>query len=201
MAETHWTCLFPVVLKVPFHLQQIRGREKVTALSAAARRALAASAILSRVDLPPLLEKDDRGAPCPVGSIHWSLTHKSAWVAAVVAPGPAGIDLETIRPFHPGLPRKVATEEEWRLADGDRNRLLFRYWTAKEAVLKASGTGLRGLDHCRVVSVQGPGCTVVRFEKRSWTVYHLYFDGQVVAMTAPGGPIRWTVLDLPDPLP
>lgn len=201
MTATHPPCLYPVALKVPSRLRQLRGREKVDALSAVARRALAVSAILSRVDLPARLEKDSRGAPCPVGSIHWSLTHKPAWAAAVVATGPAGIDLETIRPFHPGLTQKVATEEEWHLADGDRNHLLFRYWTAKEAVLKASGTGLRGLGHCRIVSVQGPGCTVVRFENQSWTVRHLYFDGQVAAMTAPAGPIRWTVLDLPDPLP
>ena len=201
MTETSWPRFYPVILRVPGSLRRLKGREKVAALSAEARRALASSAALSRVDLPSVLEKDDRGAPRPAGSIHWSLTHKSDWTAAVVAPGPVGIDLETIRPFHPGLPGKVAEEEEWRLAQGGPGHLLFRYWTAKEAVLKASGTGLRGLGHCRIISVQGPGRTVVRFGNKAWAVCHLYFQGQVAAITAPEGPVRWTVLERPCPPP
>lgn len=191
------TLIYPVIVAVAGPEAGLTGREKVAALSALARRALAISAVLSGICLPARLEKNDHGAPIPFNGVHWSLTHKSAYVAGVVAPEPVGIDIETVRPFHPGLPRKIATENEWALARIPVETLLFRFWTAKEAVLKASGTGLRGLDRCRIVSVPEPTRTVVRFQDRDWTVFHRYFDGQVAAITGFDAPLCWSLLELP----
>ena len=88
------------------------------------------------------LEKDKNGAPLPSKGTYWSLTHKSANVAAVVAPRPVGIDIEVLRPCNPNLYQRIASAEEWDLAATVSDKNFFRYWTAKEAVLKAVGKGL-----------------------------------------------------------
>ena len=97
-------------------------------LSRHARRALELSAAKSAVTLGQLT-KDDRGVPQPVNGIFWSLSHKTQYVAAVVAPQPIGIDLEKIRPCSEALFRKTATDAEWALADrfADRLGVFFRY--------------------------------------------------------------------------
>ena len=100
-----------------------------------ARKALEMCARKSGVELG-ILEKDDNGAPVPFDGHFWSLTHKPAYVGAVIGPEAMGIDIEAIRDVSDGLIRKTAREEEWRLAASDPASVFFRYWTAKEAVLK-----------------------------------------------------------------
>jgi 4'-phosphopantetheinyl transferase len=195
----HVPVIYPVILAVPEDKQRLQGREKVAFLSDYARRALAASAEKSGMAPLGRLEKDERGAPLPLDGIYWSLTHKSAWVGGVVAPDPVGLDLETIRPVHPGLPERIASEKEIALAHGmeqDQGHVFFRYWTAKEAVLKAAGDGIRGLDRCRITALPDPVLTRVQYEGREWTVAHHFFPGQVAAVTTSNDrQVRWTVLN------
>lgn len=100
----------------------------------------------------------DHGKPRVVGTdLDLSLTHAAGMVLLAVSPGPrlqVGVDAEP-RPGLPAIPDTEADEvlarevlgpeeqEEWRaLPPEERGPALTRWWTRKEAVLKAHGLGL-----------------------------------------------------------
>ena len=89
--------LFPVVMPVSEAGFKPSGKEKVAHLSRIAREALKVSAERSRVRLGELL-KDEKGVPCPVWGIYWSISHKPKYVAAVVSEDKVGIDIEEMKP-------------------------------------------------------------------------------------------------------
>jgi 4'-phosphopantetheinyl transferase len=183
--------LHPVILAVPGSDLGLKGREKVAALGQHARQALAHSARFGGVRLGPL-EKDDHGAPLPSNGIHWSLTHKERYVAAVTAPRPVGIDIEKIRPVRAGMYQRLAGDAEWALAPEITPVLFFRYWTAKEAVLKAVGKGLAGLSRCRVEAIADPDHLVLSYEDSQWTVAHFWGTKEhIVTVTADRAAIQW----------
>lgn len=184
------TVLYPVILPVAAACRGLKGRAKVLHLSARAREALKASAEKSGVQLPHL-PKDDRGAPLPVGGVFWSISHKSEFVAGVVSRHPVGIDLEKIRTCSAALCRKIADEAEWALSREARQRLFFRFWTAKEAALKAAGTGLTELSSCRVQSVPDDRHLILSYRGAPVTVEHFYFDRHVAAVVRGAHRVEW----------
>lgn len=185
--------LHPVILAVPESDLALERREKVKALGRRARSALDQSARLSGLPLDLLaLEKGDLGAPIPQGDIHWSLSHKEWFVAAVAAPYPIGIDIEMIKPVENGLYDRIADEAEWALAGDKNSENFFRYWTAKEAVLKAVGKGMTGLNDCRVVGVAKANKVQLTFQAIPWMVIHHWVDDRhLVALTTSDDPISW----------
>jgi 4'-phosphopantetheinyl transferase len=183
--------IHPVIMAVPEPELGLRGREKVAALRRHARRALARSARFSGVHLGPL-QKNDHGAPLPSNGIHWSLTHKEQFVAAVTAHCPVGIDIEKVRTVRDGMHQRIAGEEEWALAPQITQTLFFRYWTAKEAVLKAVGKGLTGLSRCRVTAVPDEDHLLLAYDDTHWTVAHFWGTREhIVTVTADRAAIRW----------
>jgi 4'-phosphopantetheinyl transferase len=96
-----------------------------------------------RGGLPPRL------AQPPGTGLALSLSHSGACVAIALArPGPVGIDVEAKRalPDLEGLARRALTDEEAHvlasLPAAQRESVFLRWWTAKEAALKAHGSGL-----------------------------------------------------------
>jgi 4'-phosphopantetheinyl transferase len=188
------TTIYPVILPVPPEVQDLPPKRRVQFLSRHARQALRMSAERLHVELGRL-EKDPRGAPLPFDGHFWSLTHKPDYVAGVVAPVVIGIDLEKIRSCSPALFRKTASEEEWALAaGGDRQKAFFRYWTAKEAVLKTGGEGIRDLSRCRIHRIADDSRLFVDYAGRSWPVDQLYFDGHVASLANGGYRVKWLLL-------
>lgn len=182
--------LFPVILSVPPDKQQLKGREKVHFLSRYARVAAERSAKKSGIRLTEFI-KNPKGVPLPAKGYRWSVSHKPEYVAGVVFRGKIGIDIEKIRPYSAGLEKKVADEKEWalypidrldRLDQFDRSELLFRYWTAKEAVLKLMGIGLAGLSSCKIQKGTSGNHMTVRFQDQNFQVEHIAFDNHIAAI-------------------
>jgi 4'-phosphopantetheinyl transferase len=183
--------IYPVILPVPADARDLPPPRKVRFLSRHAREALRRSAERMQVELGPL-EKDPRGAPLPCRGHYWSVTHKPEYVGGVLAPSPVGLDLEKIRPCSDALFRKTASEEEWALADrSDRDRLFFRYWTAKEAVLKTAGEGIKDLSRCRIRKVLDNVHLLVDYGGIPWPVEQIFFDGHVASVANQGVRLEW----------
>ena len=187
--------LQPVIMAVPPASRLLKGRESVKALSRHARTALALSADLSGVTLG-LLAKGGRGAPLPSGGVYWSLSHTLDFVAAVTAPRPVGIDIEKIKSFTPALRERVAEPQEWELSESVDEMLFCRYWTAKEAVLKAIGIGLGGLKQCRITKICDDQHVWLMYDEEKWIVSHSSIASQhMAAITVGAAGVKWHCLE------
>lgn len=143
-------------------------------------------AILARLDLPTVFERDHLGKPRLASPDVWFNLSRSHGVAlyAISRGAAVGVDIERLRP----LPEHLAIAERFlppshyqALRDapsGGREREFFRLWTRLEASLKAAGSGLYGAGRelegewtieeieagegfAAAVAVQGPGYRVV----------------------------------------
>ena len=194
----HPPTLHPVILAVPETDRALHRREKVKALGRQARRALGLSARFSAVPLDmETLAKDDLGAPMPQGSIYWSLSHKEFFVAAVTAPHPVGIDIEMIKPVKDELYGRIADAQEWVLAADKNPVAFFRFWTAKEAVLKAIGKGMTALAGCRITQIPNDSQMRLSAGGSQWMVTHFRVTEEyLAAVTARDGEvISWHRID------
>ncbi|MBW2180524.1 MAG: 4'-phosphopantetheinyl transferase superfamily protein [Deltaproteobacteria bacterium] len=185
--------LYPVVLAVPDEGRSLSGRDRVAYLSRYARRALEISAKKSGVKVTSFL-KDSDGIPQPVDGNYWSITHKPEYVGAVLAPKKIGIDIEKFRTFSKGLFKKTADESEWRLEDEDPDTLFFRYWTSKEAILKAAGTGVKDLLRCRIVKIISETKLIANYMDKDWMIDHLFFNGHIASVVENSCRVSWSLL-------
>ena len=166
----------------------------VDALRSHARRALEQASHISGLSLGPL-EKNSNGAPLPSKGNYWSLSHKTANVAAVVATHPIGIDIEFLRPCNPSLHQRIADEREWQLAQVRSDTVFFRFWTAKEAVLKAVGMGMTGLKRCRIHKIVDDTGLELTYDGSVWPVSQYWTDDDhLVAVTGTQQTVHWHVL-------
>jgi 4'-phosphopantetheinyl transferase EntD len=188
--------LHPVIMPVSGDVQRLSGREKVAALSECAREALRMSADRTGIFLGEL-HKDGDDVPLPFGEYHWSVSHKPKYVAAVMGRGRMGIDVEEIEPRKENIFGYVAGDEEWSLFGGKSWDSLYRCWTAKEAVVKSTGTGLAGLKSCRVADVQDDASISLSFEGRLYKVAQMRLDGHIVSVLKGDDLVEWAVLDRP----
>lgn len=185
--------LFPVVMPVIEAECKPSGKEAVDRLSWIAREALKVSAQKSRVRLGELL-KDGDGVPCPVDGIYWSLSHKPKYVAAVVSNDKIGIDIEEMKPRAESLFARVAGAEEWALEERSWDTL-FRYWTAKEAVLKVIGIGIAGLRKCRITSVPDTNHISLDYRGQLFLVEQLRHSNHIVSVLKGDNEIDWIIME------
>ncbi|MGA8181671.1 MAG: 4'-phosphopantetheinyl transferase superfamily protein [Desulfobacterales bacterium] len=184
--------IYPVILAVPDNMQQLAGREKVAFLSKHARKALGISATKSRIQLGDL-NKNNNGVPLPFDGNYWSVTHKAGYVGGVIAPERIGIDLEKIRPMKASVYGKTADNSEWALSNFKSISLFFRYWTAKESVLKAWGSGIRDLLKCRIKQIIDDEHLIVDYHEKNWLVEHFYFNGHIASVVKNLADAEWTL--------
>ena len=184
--------LFPVILPVAEAGHKLSGREKVSRLSRIAREALRLSAERGGLTLGEL-RKDKNDVPCPFDGNYWSLAHKSKYVTAVVSKEKIGIDIEEIKPRSESIFDRVASEEEWELSKDRSWDIFFRYWTAKEATLKAIGIGIGGLKACRVTSIPDENHIVLNYRGRSFQVEQFYYRNHIVSVLKDDNEIEWII--------
>ena len=185
--------IYPVILSVPADAKELTRRARVKYLSRHARRALEISAEKSGIKLGELI-KEDNGSPLPFDGNYWSVTHKPEYVGGVIASEQIGIDIEKIRPCSKGLFKKTADDREWALSDTDPLILFFRYWTSKEAVLKAGGTGLTDLSKCRIVQIIDDNNLIISYKNKKLFVEQFFFNGHVASVIKTTSRIEWTIL-------
>jgi phosphopantetheinyl transferase len=97
-----------------------------------------------------------------------SIAHRAETGVAIVRPGPCGIDIEEIAERPDSTYAAACGADELALlaeraaATGERKAVWFaRFWTAKEAVAKLLGTGLRGApEKFEVISAEPDRLTV-----------------------------------------
>jgi len=117
-------------------------------------RAVLRQVLAAYLHIPPLavpLAYGPQGKPylATAPDLHFNLSHSGDWAILVCAPWPVGVDVEQVRPLkqQSGLIRRCLTRAEQqamaRSAPKDLDHLFFRYWTCKEAHLKATGEGLQ----------------------------------------------------------
>lgn len=180
-----------MIMPTAARTRSLSGAAKTAALSTAARIAVQHSARISGVTLS-LLRKNKKGAPLPESGVFWSLSHTSNYVAAVTAPFPIGIDIEKITQRSSLLFDKIADQDEWELERDVSNLTLFRYWTAKEAVLKAVGKGIAGLADCRVEKILNTNQLQLSYLSTQWSVLHYTeIEDHIVTLTADTLPVIW----------
>ena len=192
MDETQDQPIYPVILPVPAKVKTFKPRDRVIYLSRHARRALEMSAAKSGITMGKL-HKDKKGVPLPFDGVYWSISHKHEFVGGVVAHRRIGFDIEKIKPCSDALFRKTAADDEWALAGeaGKSLNLFFRYWTAKEAVLKAAGTGLKDLSTCRVTQLTNDLHLRMEYQNQSWLIEHFFFNGHIASVVSATEPIDW----------
>lgn len=129
----------------------------------------------------------------------FNLSHSGDWAAIAIAPKgcPVGIDVEeTTRETdmlgvarHSFCPGETAALEA--ASDDARAALFFRWWTAKEAVVKAWGTGLSGrMDRIDCSGWREDACASLRDESGAeWALWH-YSEGARALSLAVAAPLR-----------
>lgn len=192
--------LFPVIMAVEPHIRQTKGRDKIRALRRLARDAVQYAAFFSGYPLLRDFQKNEQGQPLPVNGLYWSLSHKTEYVAGVVSKRKIGIDIEKIRSCSRSLYAKIADQNEWELCRATESIAdtvaFFRYWTAKEAVLKVEGVGLSGLGKCRIEKNIDERHLVVSYLARKWSVEQYFFDDHVASIVVcAGNMVNWQIVD------
>jgi len=183
--------LFPVIMKVPHSERQLRGKKQVQTLSRLARQAARISTEKSGLKISEFSKNED-GGPIPTNSIYWSISHKSRYVGGVVSTEPVGIDIERVRPVKNRVMEKIASEGEWALAGGKAVETFFRFWTAKEAVLKATGAGFTGLSNCHIVEIDDDEHLIAKYAEKRFIIHQTWCaKDYIAAVTQTERLVRW----------
>ena len=95
--------------------------------------------------LPPVARRPGGKPYFPdLPHLHFSLSRSGGLSLCALGEGPAGADIERVRPRSPGLPRYVLSDREyaWFQGRGSRWEDFYALWTLKEARVKCTGEGI-----------------------------------------------------------
>jgi len=178
---------------VPETIRALKRGEKKAALSVFARESARASSLKSSL-LMGRFEKDMMGVPLASNSTYWSVSHKLDFVAGVVSKERIGIDLEQMRDVSEALfERIVDPAEKAHFSNQDKSIVFFRTFTAKEAVLKKTTHGMRGLSRAKIIRVVDDNNLVVQYLDKKYVVETFYFHDYLASVTKDRIDVHWTV--------
>ncbi len=185
--------IYPVLMHVPAKIRQLTIRERNRALSRLARQCLEKSSMEAGLETGRF-EKDGHGVPCPSNGNHWSVSHKPGMVAGIVSPVCSGIDIEQVRPVSSALYNRIVPPDEAAcFAPEDRKTSFFRCFTAKEAVVKCQGVGLKGLKHVRVVRVTDEVNMELESHEKIYRIENFHVGEYLASIVKQSFKVKWTV--------
>lgn len=158
--------------------------------------ALAAEEHWGLSPLPPLRRDAPNGKPFFDQSEgrEFNLSHSGPLALCALDSAPVGADIQIIRNWRPGLPRRVCSPEElaWVEDGGDLWVRFTQLWTLKECRVKYSGEGLtRPISGIRVPLPQ-PGRTSYVLDGLYYQLYQGEgWRGAVCGQVPPPETIRW----------
>ena len=178
---------------MPETIKAMKGKNKVEALSLFARESAKASGVKSKL-FADMFEKDVLGVPLPSNNIFWSISHKPDFVAGVVSIQKVGIDIEKIKDVSDAVFKKIVDAKERAcFISQDKTIVFFRAFTAKEAVLKKTGHGIKGLSKVKIKMVVDDKNLVVQYLDKKYLVENIYFDGYLASITKDDVDVQWTI--------
>lgn len=170
----------------------LKAGERTAALSRLARECVKISALKSKLDIEKF-ETDESGAPLPSNGIFWSLSHKPDYVAGVVSRQRVGIDIEQVKSVSDSMFRRIVDEKEFsHFINQDKMLIFFRAFTAKEAVLKKTGVGIKGLSKTKIDGMWDDHNLIVQYLDKKYEVENFYFDGYLASVTKDNLNIEWS---------
>lgn len=117
-----------------------------------------------------LFAQGEKGKPYTNVPCHFNVSHSGDWVLCAVSDKQIGVDIEMVKPFRAGMIARYFTHAEatyvWdgnaplegNVTDPDTCTRFYRVWTAKEAYVKMTGTGIS--TDLSTVAFDPDACTV-----------------------------------------
>ncbi|CCK79354.1 4'-phosphopantetheinyl transferase family protein [Desulfobacula toluolica] len=178
---------------MPEDIQVLKRKNKVAALSRFAMESAKASALKSTFLIDRFI-KDDLGVPEPSNGCFWSVSHKPDFVAGVVSIEKIGIDVEQIKDVSEALFKKIVDPDEAGCFRGqDKKIIFFRVFTAKEAVLKKTTDGLKGMSKVKIKKVHDDNNIILEYLNTNYLVENFYFDGYLASVTKDRFDVQWAL--------
>lgn len=104
-----------------------------------------------------------------------SISHSGEFVLVGINEKEIGVDIEVIKPFDSRLIKRYFTENEKNYLKSYSD--FFKVWTVKEAYLKLTGEGIKGLSKLNVVKdnqLYIEGCNIISFEENGCQIAIVY---------------------------
>jgi 4'-phosphopantetheinyl transferase len=114
-------------------------------------------------------EYNEHGKPFLPGGPCFSISHCKEGIAVAVDEQPIGIDIEAIRPTDSDLIARVMNMEEQALIRSAEvpARMFTRFWTQKEAIVKAQGVGIYSFEQLQHI-LESPDFQVETVENEKY---------------------------------
>ena len=128
---------------------------------------------------------NEHGKPYLANGPYFSISHCKEGIAVAIDDAPIGVDIEAIRHANEDLIERTMNEEEKRLIANSQqpiaDREFTRFWTQKEAIVKAEGTGIYSFEQLQKTLEIGDW-TLDTFEKEKY-IYSIAY-GQLCSISA-----------------
>jgi 4'-phosphopantetheinyl transferase len=108
-----------------------------------------------------------------------------------------GIDIEFIKSVKDVsnrlFKRIISSDEQLIFKNYDKNIAFFRAFTAKEAVLKLTGDGIKGLSKTKIKTIIDDNNLMVEYLNKKYLVENFYFDNYLATVTKDEFNVKWTL--------